>query len=74
MKALALLTAAAVTLFSVAAPLHKPTEHRTARAKRRPRRRLLPKASATGGTAMAIGFVLGRIWQIRCHLEQSHER
>ena len=45
MKTLALLTAAAVTLFSVAA-LHKPTEYRTARAKPRRRHRLLPKASA----------------------------
>jgi hypothetical protein len=23
------------------------------------------------GVAMAIGFVLGRIWQIRCDLEQQ---
>jgi hypothetical protein len=22
--------------------------------------------------AMAVGFVLGRIWQIRCDLEQEH--
>ena len=22
--------------------------------------------------AMAIGFILGRIWQIRCDLEQQH--
>ena len=43
MKALALLTAAALSLLSVAAP-HKPT--RTAKAKLRRRRRLLPKASA----------------------------
>ena len=52
MKALALLTAAAVTFFSVA--------HRTARAKRRPRRRLLPKASAIGGPAIGPGpFLFG---------------
>ena len=42
MKALALLTAAALSLLSVAAP-HKPT--RTAKAKLRRRRRLLRKAS-----------------------------
>ena len=42
MKALALLTAVAVTLFSAAASAQT-SEHRTARAKLR-RRRLLPKA------------------------------
>ena len=61
MKALALLTAAAV--FSLASrPLHKPTEHRTARAKRPHRRRLLRKVRrALGGpTFVPVPFFLGQ--------------
>ena len=53
MKALALLTAAALLSLASLGLTHKPTEHRTARAKLRRRLRLLPKARrASGGPAI----------------------
>ena len=68
MKALALLTAAAVTLFSVAASAQT-YGTRTVRAKLRRRRRLLPKARrALGGTGHRAGslFFLGMMRGTLC--------